>query len=69
MISLSNSVLGDHHVLVVVSPTAGGAHWWITGVYGPQGDDAKIAFLDELQQLRTFIAGPWLLGGDFNMIT
>lgn len=69
VIFLSNPTIGDHHVSATVCSNLGGPHWWITGVYGPQGDDAKIAFLDELQDFRSNISGPWLLGGDFNMIT
>ena len=40
--------------------------------HGPiqtQGVDEKLAFMAELHDLRDIIAGPWLLGGDFNMIT
>jgi exonuclease III len=42
--------------------------WWVTGVYGPQEDDDKVEFLAELLQFRDASPGPWLLGGDFNMI-
>jgi exonuclease III len=42
--------------------------WWLTVVYGPQGNDNKIAFLQELRTIRALCAGPWLLGGDFNLI-
>jgi hypothetical protein len=37
-------------------------------VYGPQGDDEKILFLQELRDVRTACAGPWLVAGDFNLI-
>ena len=42
--------------------------WWITVVYGPQHDDEKVEFLNELLQFREANHGPWLLCGDFNMI-
>lgn len=42
--------------------------WWITVVYGPQLDQDKVEFLNELLQFRETNAGPWLLCGDFNMI-
>jgi hypothetical protein len=45
-----------------------GDPWWLTCVYGPQGNDDKIAFLQELRDIRTSCAGPWLVGGDFNLI-
>ena len=39
-----------------------------TGVYGSQGNDDKIAFLGDLSEVRSLRAGPWILGGNFNMI-
>jgi exonuclease III len=42
--------------------------WWISVVYGPQGDHEKLIFLDELQDIRAAHVGPWLLCGDFNLI-
>jgi endonuclease/exonuclease/phosphatase family metal-dependent hydrolase len=37
-------------------------------VYGPQHDDEKVEFLNELLLFRETNLGPWLLCGDFNMI-
>jgi endonuclease/exonuclease/phosphatase family metal-dependent hydrolase len=51
-----------------VKPTAGGAEWWLSSVYGPSRDEEKHDFLDELNHLRLSHASPWLLCGDFNMI-
>ena len=45
-----------------------GRNWWFTGVYGPQRDDEKALFLQELRDIRALCNGPWLLGGDFNLI-
>ena len=42
--------------------------WWLTVVYGPQADQEKVEFLDELRQFRMTADGPWVLCGDFNMI-
>jgi hypothetical protein len=42
--------------------------WWFTRVYGPQKDVDKRAFLQELQDIRDLHVGPWLVGGDFNLI-
>lgn len=39
-----------------------------TGVYGPQGDDEKVSFLQELRDIRAICSGPWLVAGDFNLI-
>lgn len=38
-----------------------GRNWWFTGVYGPQSDDERILFLQELRDVRALRAGPWLL--------
>jgi hypothetical protein len=46
----------------------GGDPWWLTTVYGPQDEQEKVAFLEELRQLCTGRVGPWLLCGDFNLI-
>lgn len=45
-----------------------GSAWWFTGVYGPQSDERKIQFLNELRHIRSMCTGPWAIGGDFNMI-
>jgi hypothetical protein len=42
--------------------------WWLTAVYGPQGDHVKAAFLQELRTIRSGRIGPWLVAGDFNLI-
>jgi exonuclease III len=42
--------------------------WWITVVYGPQEDAEKIAFLQELRDIRRDCEGPWMICGDFNLI-
>jgi exonuclease III len=48
--------------------TAGAVPWWIYVVYGPQEDADKIAFLQELCDLRLECPGPWMICGDFNLI-
>ena len=45
-----------------------GRNWWFTGVYGPQGDEEKIAFMQELRDVRALCSGSWLVAGDFNLI-
>jgi exonuclease III len=47
---------------------ADGEPWWLTCVYGPQGNDEKINFLQELRLIRTHCQGPWVVTGDFNLI-
>ena len=48
--------------------TAAGTPWWITVVYEPRDDAAKVAFLEELREIRAGCSGPWMLCGDFNLI-
>jgi hypothetical protein len=45
-----------------------GRSWWLTCVYGPQGNSEKVLFLHELRDLRLLCHGPWMIAGDFNMI-
>lgn len=45
-----------------------GDHWWLTCVYGPQEDAPKIAFLNEMQDVRVARPGPWVVCGDFNKL-
>jgi len=56
-----------HSVSVQFCPSDGSA-WWLTCVYGPQQDQDKIQFLQELRDFRVQCSGPWLIVGDFNLI-
>ena len=61
IIRVTNSLTGPVH-------NKDGLEWWITVVYGPQGDEAKMQFLLGLHNTRAACPGPWVLLGDFNMI-
>ena len=65
---LSSPVITNNAVTVKVQATTSRVSWWLTAVYGPQEDNAKIAFLEELRQIRSFTSELWLVIGDFNMI-
>lgn len=45
-----------------------GRNWWFSGVYGPQEDNDKLLFLQELRDIRALCHGPWMVVGDFNLI-
>lgn len=47
----------------------GGIPWTLTTVYGPHDAERKQAFLNELVDIHNSMAGPWVLIGDFNLIT
>lgn len=68
LVSLSHPTIGTHHVTALATPAGSESHWWLTGVYGPQSDPDKLEFLSELHDLRATMAGPWIIGGDFNMV-
>jgi hypothetical protein len=55
-------------ISVRLCQASGGPEWWLTMVYGPCRGVDKQSFLAELHELRHVQTGPWLLGGDFNMI-
>nr|TKV97176.1 hypothetical protein SEVIR_9G476900v2 [Setaria viridis] len=40
---------------------------WITVVYGPQGDSAKMEFLNEIRDLKGSTSDKWLLLSNFNI--
>jgi hypothetical protein len=44
---------------------ADNASWTITGVYGPQTDQDKLAFLDELESMKVNCLERWLIVGGF----
>jgi len=71
-ISLSDVHVGCYSITVRVHPCAQAngdeASWWLTSVYGPQDDNDKILFLEELEAIRDACSGPWALCRDFNLI-
>ena len=58
----------DNFSVSVLFAEQEGRNWWLTGVYGPQGDGEKMLFLQELRNIRALCNGPWLVAGDFNLI-
>ncbi|WVZ77498.1 hypothetical protein U9M48_025357 [Paspalum notatum var. saurae] len=65
-VSLCDVKLGCFSATVRIS--AAGEDWWLTGVYGPQGDLEKALFLEELEAVCDECDGPWAVIGDFNLI-
>jgi len=56
-----------HSVSIQFSPN-NTPSWWLTCVYGPQQNDDKLLFLQELRGLWAACSSPWLILGDFNII-
>ena len=42
--------------------------WAITGVYGPQEDNLKVQFMQELRWIKPLVQEKWMILGDFNLI-
>jgi hypothetical protein len=42
--------------------------WDLTGVYGPQLENEKMYFLNELRHIHNMVRPEWMILGDFNMI-
>jgi hypothetical protein len=61
---VSSPILGSHSLSVKVALCANpDATWWMTNVYGPQGDSTKVNFLQELHDLWPSLSSPWLFVG------
>lgn len=67
VVNISNMVCYTNFITGYVAPLEG-APWWLIVVYGPQEDEEKIQFLEELSARRLLCPGPWLAIGDFNLI-
>jgi len=64
----SSPVYKEFSLTARLTLLATGDSWWITVVYGPQGDQAKIRFLEELRSIRQVCPDTWMICGDFNII-
>jgi hypothetical protein len=58
----------DNHSASVQFCSANCSPWWLTCVYGPQDNQEKIQFLQELRDIQGQCTGAWLVAGDFNLI-
>ena len=66
--SVSNPIIRSHSLTAKVTLLQNGGSWWLTCVYGPQGNHEKLLFLDELSEIRATCQDTWLVWGDFNLI-
>ncbi|XP_066392289.1 uncharacterized protein [Miscanthus floridulus] len=58
---LSDVVLTAHAITATITMRADGIKWQITVVYGPQGDDVKLQFLQELRSIPPPDHSRWLI--------
>nr|XP_020191500.1 uncharacterized protein LOC109777266 [Aegilops tauschii subsp. strangulata] len=68
-ISLTNPLIRAHFVTACATTPGSDSYWWITGVYGPRDEAGKASMLADLSDFRAARIGPWIVNGDFNMIT
>ncbi|KAE8789573.1 Serine/threonine-protein kinase SMG1 [Hordeum vulgare] len=67
MVAASNPHQTANTLTMFVKPMAGG-QWWLTGVYGPEGNEDRFKFMPELIDIGDLHAGPWAIAGDFNLL-
>uniref|UniRef100_J3NC32 Reverse transcriptase domain-containing protein n=1 Tax=Oryza brachyantha TaxID=4533 RepID=J3NC32_ORYBR len=60
--------VGQWSITILLQEKQGNRSWFATFVYGPQRDEDKLLFLQELQDVKGLCGGSWLIAGDFNMI-
>jgi len=65
---LSEVVLTANAITAQINMRADGTRWQITVVYGPQGEAAKLQFLQKLKNIPPPEHNRWLILGDFNLI-
>lgn len=65
---LSNIQKDEFMISAQVLSLEDGKEWMVSSVYGPQGDDDKLRFLEQLLQFGEQVHLPWILNGDFNLI-
>ena len=65
---LSDILLTSNTITAQIIMRADGTRWQITVVYGPQGEAAKLQFLQELKNIPPPDHNRWLILGDFNLI-
>lgn len=64
--SVINTIRLTHSLTVELHSRTWNKNVCITSVYGPCDDNQREAFFQELLTLHHSLAGPWLVGGDFN---
>jgi exonuclease III len=66
--SLANIDTKQHTIIATIQHRTDLTSWTITVVYSPQGDAAKLEFLQEIKQIKQRAYSKWLILGDFNLI-
>lgn len=65
---LISTATTSNTITVTVQMLNEGQEWKLTSVYGPQGNQQKREFIEELKSLKQVAPEKWLILGDFNLI-
>lgn len=66
--NLGNPYHTPYSVSATITLLADNTQWSITGVYGPQLDNDKILFMQDISNLKQHMLHKWLILGDFNLL-
>lgn len=67
-IRLISSACTQNTITVKLQMLNDASEWSMTGVYGPQGNQQKRMFIEELKSVKQLAMDKWLIVGDFNLI-
>lgn len=65
---LMSTACTENTITVQLQMLEDASEWSITGVYGPQGNQQKRRFIEELKIVKRLVTQKWLVVGDFNLI-
>lgn len=60
---------GEFVISTMVRSLADDKIWKVSSMYGPQEVEDKIRFLEELAHLGQQVQVPWIINGDFNLVS
>jgi hypothetical protein len=66
--TMSQVMVRTYSVTATMNRIADNATWTVTRVYGPQDDNDKQHFMQELRQIKQTVSECWILMGGFNLI-
>jgi hypothetical protein len=67
-LKLLSTLPKTHSISTKFESGISGAIFGITNVYGPNLEEVRPSFFEELNNLRDHIHHPWLIAGDFNLV-
>jgi exonuclease III len=69
VLQISTLHKGEFSITAKVTSRKDARTWAVTSVYGPQEIADKVRFLQELSQVGSSMQLPWVVNGDFNLVT